>query len=204
MCGSGRRSFTNSQIIIMPNPRLAGRYAKSLIGLAIERNQLENVYNDMVYLQKVVKGSRDFVVLLRSPLIKADKKQAILNAVTSSGNLSELTLGFSRLLVSKGRENNLPEIITAFIEQYNAEKNINTIKLTTAVPVSDELKQTIINIVQSQTTLKNIELKTEINEGIIGGFKLELDNWLVDASVAYNLSKIEREFKNNDFIYKVR
>ena len=188
----------------MPNPRLAGRYARSLIGLAIERNQLENVYNDMLYLQMVVKGSHDFVVLLRSPVIKADKKQAILNAVTSSGNLSELTLGFSRLLVSKGRENNLPEIITAFIEQYKAEKNIYTIKLTTATPVSEELKQAIITKVQSQTTMKNIDLRIEINEDIIGGFRLELGDTLVDASIAYDLNKIRTQFMNNDFIYKIK
>jgi len=31
----------------MPNPRLANRYAKSIVDLAIEQNQLEVVYADM-------------------------------------------------------------------------------------------------------------------------------------------------------------
>lgn len=61
----------------MPNPRLATRYAKSLIDLSVERGQLDVVYGDMQYLQQVCKASRDFVNLLRSPVIKADKKQAI-------------------------------------------------------------------------------------------------------------------------------
>ena len=64
----------------MPNPRLASRYAKSLIDLSTERNQLEHVYNDMQYLQQVNKISPEFVNLLRSPVISADKKQSIIDA----------------------------------------------------------------------------------------------------------------------------
>ena len=98
----------------MPNPRLADRYAKSLVDLAMERQQLEVVYKDMQYLSSVCKSSREFVNLLKSPIIKADKKQGILATVTN-GNVSELTAQFNKLLVSKGREDNLPEIVEAFI-----------------------------------------------------------------------------------------
>jgi F-type H+-transporting ATPase subunit delta len=45
----------------MENPRLAGRYAKSLIDLSVERNQLEEVYNDMKYLDSACKSSKEFV-----------------------------------------------------------------------------------------------------------------------------------------------
>ncbi|MBL7734507.1 MAG: F0F1 ATP synthase subunit delta, partial [Chitinophagaceae bacterium] len=60
----------------MLNPRLAGRYAKSLIDLAVEKNQLEEAYKDMVFLQALCKSNPDFVALLKSPIISADKKQA--------------------------------------------------------------------------------------------------------------------------------
>ncbi len=36
-----------------PNPRLAGRYAKSLLDLSIERDQLATVYKDMLFLQAI-------------------------------------------------------------------------------------------------------------------------------------------------------
>jgi F-type H+-transporting ATPase subunit delta len=74
----------------MLNPRLAARYAKSLIDLALEKDQLENVYNDMQYLQAVCKQSREFVGLLKSPVIKADKKDTILKSITA-GKVGELT-----------------------------------------------------------------------------------------------------------------
>jgi F-type H+-transporting ATPase subunit delta len=187
----------------MPNPRLAGRYAKSLLDLANEKNQLEVIYKDMLFMQVLCKESRDFVTILRSPVITPDKKQAILKEV-SKDRVSETTAAFSALLIRKGRESLLPEIVTAFIEQYNHQKGIHTIKLTTATPVSEELKKQIVDKVQTQTSMKNVELKTAVNADLIGGFLLELGDTLVDASIAYDLNKIKSQFLNNDFIYKIR
>jgi F-type H+-transporting ATPase subunit delta len=187
----------------MPNPRLAARYAKSLIDLANERNQVETVYNDMLYLQALCKESRDFLALMRSPVVKADKKVAIVLAVTK-GKISEITDAFNRLMITKGRESYLPEISAAFIEQYNKQKDIHTVKLTTAVPVTEEVKKQIIGQVQKQTSKNNIDLKTIVDEEIIGGFVLEIGDQLVDASIAYDLNKIKSQFMNNDFIYKIR
>ncbi|OQP46606.1 ATP synthase F1 subunit delta [Niastella populi] len=187
----------------MPNPRLAARYAKSLIDLANERNQVETVYQDMQFLQALCKDSRDFLVLLRSPIVKADKKSVIVEAVTK-GRISDITAAFNRLLITKGRESNLPEIIVAFIDQYKKQKGIHTIKLTTAVPVTEEVKKQLISQIQKQTNLSNIDLKATVNADIIGGFVLEIGDTLVDASIVYDLNKIKAQFMNNDFIYKIR
>jgi F-type H+-transporting ATPase subunit delta len=187
----------------MPNPRLAARYAKSLIDLANEKNQVEPVYQDMLFLQALCKESRDFSMLLRSPVVKADKKIAIVEAVTK-GKISELTAVFNRLLINKGRELYLPEVITSFIDQYKLQKGIHTVKLTTAVPVTEEMKKQIIGQVKMQTKMENIDLRAIVNENIIGGFVLEIGDQLIDASVVYDLNKIKSQFMNNDFIYKIR
>jgi F-type H+-transporting ATPase subunit delta len=187
----------------MPNPRLATRYAKSLIGLAIEKGLLENVYADMLWLQQVCKQNKDFISLLKSPIIKADKKDKILSAVTA-GNVSDLTAAFNKLLVSKGRESNLPEIITAFVSQYKEYKNIHTVKLTTAGPISDSLRTAFIDQIKKTAGFQNIELDEKVDASLIGGFVLQIGDKLVDASVIYDLRNIARQFENNDFIYKIR
>ena len=187
----------------MPNPRLATRYAKSLIDLAIEKGQLEKVYADMQWLQAVCKSNRDFVNLLRSPIIKGDTKKKILEAVTT-GNISEMTAAFNRLLITKGRESNLPEISNAFITAYKVEKNIQTIKLTTVMPVSDAVKNAIIEQVKKSGDFQNVELEENIDPDLIGGFVLQVEDKLVDASISYDLRTIAKQFQNNDFIYKVR
>jgi len=187
----------------MQNPRLAGRYAKSLMDLAIERNELEAVYSDMLTLQNIFSSSRQFANIMRSPVILADKKRDIFKAV-AQGRISQLTTSFYELLVRKNREANFPEIVNALIEQYKQYKNIQTVTLTTARPVSEAVKQEIIRKVQAQSPDKKIDLKTEVKEDLIGGFVLEMGDTLVDASIAYDLKAIKKQFLNNDFIYKIR
>jgi len=46
----------------MLNPRVASRYAKSILDLAVEKGQLEEVYKDMLYLQQLNKGSKEFLI----------------------------------------------------------------------------------------------------------------------------------------------
>jgi F-type H+-transporting ATPase subunit delta len=188
----------------MPNPRLAARYAKSLIDLSIERSQLEVVYNDMKFLQQVNKASREFVNLLRSPVVNADKKQSIIDAVTKN-RISELTAAFIKLLINKGRESDMPEIITAFIEQYNAIKGIHKVKLTTATAVSDDLKNAIVEKMKREAKLEHVELDAKTDEALIGGFVLEFNNNLVDASVLRDLKDIAKQFKErNVFVQNIR
>jgi len=187
----------------MPNPRLASRYAKSLLDLAVERGRLEKVYDDMLYLQQLTKSSRDFLNLLRSPIVSTDKKQAVIDSVIGR-NVSELTAAFTRLLVNKNREGELPEITIAFIKQYKEKKGIHTVKLTTAVPVSNAMKDQIIEQVKKTSGMQNIELQENVDPDIIGGFVLQAGDKLIDASIAYDLKNISRQFENNDFIYKVR
>jgi len=187
----------------MYNPRLATRYAKSLIDLSLERGELETTHKDLLYLQSVTQSNRDFVAVLRSPVISADKKLAILEAVTA-GHTGELTTSFCRLLIKKGREANLPEIIRAFIDQYKKYRQIFSVKLTTAVPVTDTVKEEIMNKLRQQSDMKNIELTAEVDESLIGGFVLQIGDKLVDASIAYDLNNVRKQFLNNDFIYKIR
>ncbi|MGQ0737699.1 MAG: ATP synthase F1 subunit delta [Bacteroidota bacterium] len=187
----------------MPNPRLAARYAKSLVDLSIEKGQLEAVYADMQWLHTVCKGSREFVNILRSPVISSDKKEKIVEAVTA-GKVNTLTAAFNRLLIVKHRESNLPEIAAAFISQYKGYKKIYTVKLTTAAPVSDSVKKEIISQVKKTSDMQNIELETNVDEKLIGGFVLQAGDKLIDASIAYDLKQIARQFENNDFIYKLR
>ena len=96
--------------------RVASTYAKSLIDLAIEQDQINVVNDDMQALEQAM-GSRDLVLMLKSPIIKKGTKEKILKTLFSD-KLSGLTNAFINIVVRKGRENILPEIISAFKDEY--------------------------------------------------------------------------------------
>jgi F-type H+-transporting ATPase subunit delta len=185
----------------MTNPRLATRYAKSIIDLAIEQNQLDATYADMLTLKEICKGNKDFVQVLKSPIIKPTVKQKIVAAVTE-GKVGVLVNAFNALLITKGREANLPEVVNTFLQQYKDLKGIKTVKLTTAEPISEAAKKAIVDKIHSDAA--NVELETIVDEKIIGGFVLQTGDNLVDASILYDLRAIQKQFMNNDFIYKIK
>jgi F-type H+-transporting ATPase subunit delta len=187
----------------MQNPRLAIRYAKSLIDLAQEQNKLELVYADMKLLDDICKSNREFANVLKSPIIKEDKKNKVIELVTA-GRIDSLTASFIKLLGSKGRESNLVEIIAAFIQQYNEVKGIHKVKLTTAVEISEEIKNDFINRIKASEGIKTIELETVVDEDIVGGFILEMEGKLADGSIRRDLNDVQKQFMNNDYIQKLR
>jgi F-type H+-transporting ATPase subunit delta len=187
----------------MPNPRLAARYAKSLLDLAKEQNQVEAVCSDMRLMASICKTNTDFTNMLRSPVIKADKKGSIITAVLGN-KIGALTTAFNKLLVQKGRESNLPEIAAAFIAQYNELNNIAQVKITTAVPVSTATVEAMMNKVKLAYPGKKFEVETRVDESLIGGFLLETGGNLVDTSVAKELRGVARQFMRNDYILSIR
>lgn len=183
----------------MPNPRLASRYAKALLDLAVEQNAVDSTLQDIRVLDAASKQSREFTNMLRSPIINAGKKQEILTAILG-GKMTALTQGFINLLVSKGREANMPEIAESFIAQYKVMKNIKTVKLTTATPISDTVKQSIIKNVVASVHNGEIEVKEVVDPNIIGGFILQMDDKLVDASVRRDLNDVKAQFQQNIYV----
>ena len=187
----------------MQNPRLASRYAKSLMDLAIEQNKLEDVLANIKLVDSACGNSRELIAVLRSPIIAADKKQAILNDIFGN-RLGTLTQGFIQLLVSKGREANLPEIAHSFIAMYKEMKNIKTVKLTTALPLNDTAKASLKAKITNALQGKEVEMHEAVNPDLIGGFVLEMDDKLFDASIRRDLNDVKTQFLKNIYVSELR
>jgi F-type H+-transporting ATPase subunit delta len=187
----------------MVNPRIAARYAKSLLDLAIEQNSLEATLQDMQQISHICDISREFCTLLRSPVVHADRKQAVVSAVFND-RMNTLTKAFVTLLVSKGREGALPEIAVAFVDQYRKMKNISTVKLTTAAPVEDRVKEAIRAKVAASMPGQQIEMEVAVDAALIGGFTLEMDDKLVDASVRRDLNDIKKTFLDKSYTMQLK
>lgn len=173
---------------------VASRYAKSLLDLAVEKGQLEAVYNDMQQVKEICENSHEFVLFLNSPIINSDKKITVIKAVFE-GKFNAITDGFLKIVTSKRRESVIPEMATSFIEQYKAHKNIMTAVITSAKGLDAATKQKALDLVKSQLN-GEIELVEKTNADLIGGFVLKIGDQQLDKSVARQLSNLKKELTN--------
>ncbi len=176
--------------------RISARYAKSLIDLALEQNQLDAVHADIVQL-KAACDVRDFLLLCKSPIVAASKKAQIFKAIFE-GRFNAMSFGFFNILLKKGREAYIPEITTEFISQYEALKKKTRVILTTAEKMDESLITAIQDkLTKASSTRDHILLDTKIDPALIGGFILEFDDKLYDASVSHQLNQMRKALSVN-------
>jgi F-type H+-transporting ATPase subunit delta len=179
--------------------RIATRYAKSLIELAVEQGKLAQVQADMKVLQHAVQN-RDLHLMLKNPVISNDRKAAAMDALFKS-QFDSLTMGYLRLLINKNREGYLPEIAAEFGEQYKVLNKITTVRVTTATPMSDAVLEDLRKkILESGATSENLDLQTSVDPELIGGFVLQFDNKRYDASAAHKLDQLRAQFSKNLYV----
>ena len=170
---------------------IAVPYAKALFDFALERDAMDSVHKDMQALSSLCKSNRDFLLMLKSPILKTEKKQKILKAVFRD-SISEITRGFLKIITAKRRESLLPDMALAFVELYKDYKGILTTYVKTAVPLTEEIRKKILEVMNTQST-GNIDLVEEVKEELIGGFVLQWKDMQYDASILNQVNKMRKE-----------
>ncbi len=183
--------------------KLASRYAKSLLDFAVEQGKLEEVRNDQLYLQQVIRMSKEFDMLLENPLIQADKKLKALKSVVGD-KVGQITLSFLTLLIRKNREVFLKEMVESFLHQYDEYKHITPVKIISAAPLDKNEIDHLLSKLKQQAKLEEIRLSTEVDESLIGGFVLQYGDKQYDASVSKNIGIARKGLEDNEYLKKLR
>lgn len=180
----------------MSEYRVATRYAKSLLELADEQQVLDDVHKDMLLFSKTCEENRDFLLMLRNPIINHYKKLSILKTIFK-GKINKLTFAIFDIITRKNRENILFAISKEFHSRYNDLKGIGTANVTTAIDLIEDIKISFENIAK-KITGKKIELKEKVDEDIIGGFILRIDDLQIDNSIKNKLNELKMKFRRNE------
>ncbi len=172
----------------MKSSKSAIRYAQALLDLSVEQGNLEAVAADMKYLAEVCAENRDLELMLASPIVKADKKLSVLNAVFDQ--FDKVTKSFIELIVKNGREGILSQIAAAFETQLKAFKGIVPVTLISAKPLDASVKKTILKSIEGSVK-GTLEVTEQLDESLIGGFIVRMGDTQIDASVASQLSQLK-------------
>lgn len=183
----------------MSDVKVASRYAKALLELAVEKNQLEEVNRDVNQLLDIAAQNREIVLLLNSPIVNSDKKHNVLKALfEKSGNA--ITLSFFDIVTRKNRSNNLISTAKEFKKQYNQHMGIQVAEVTTTFALTDDMKEQFKSVVKEISGLEKVELVEKINKELIGGFVLKVNDKLLDDSISGKLRLLKLEFAKRYFV----
>lgn len=171
---------------------VASRYAKSLIDLSREQNNLDAVKTDMEQFLALVKQNSELAAILRNPIIKQDKKKSILSALFA-GKIQPSILNFFNILVTKGRGEILVDVAQEFIREYHVEKGIVHATVTSATALSPESLSQLATQIGREINAE-VVLSNKVDATLIGGFVVKVGDRQVDLSIAGKLNKLEKHF----------
>ncbi len=173
------------------------RYARSLFLLAKEKNILTEVRKDIDIVYKTFIDEEEFNVLLEHPAVKTSKKAEIISEIFK-GKLNSYTVSFLLLIVKNKREKHLKGICKHFIEIYRKDKGIKTAVLTTAYTLTDSEKGKIRIAIELKFNT-SVEMHEKIDENLIGGMIIQVDDMQLDLSVAKQINQLKDKYINIDF-----
>ena len=174
----------------------ARRYGKSLLSLSKDQNAVDAVEQDMRALIQAAKENRELSVILASPVVRPEKKEAIVRSVFSGAN--ELTVSFLALLAKKGRAGLIADMAEAFVSLVREERGVVLAEVVTAVPL-DEARRAEVNALIGKVHEGGVELSETVDPHLIGGFKLRVGDRMIDASVFQSLRTMHRNLTNNPY-----
>ena len=178
----------------MKTSRAAIRYAKALLLESVEKNSLEETYNDMKLVKKTFSNNIELKHMVDSRVIKNSIKLNSLNLIFK--NLSSLSISLIRVLFENNRMNILDVVALKYIERYKDFKGIQSATVTTAVPLNNELEKQVLETI-SKLTNKKTTLINKVDQSLVGGFVLRVGDIEYNASFKNKLKNIKQEFNKN-------
>ena len=178
----------------MAGARAAIRYAKAVLSLASDQKSADAVNSDMKLIVRTIADNKDLREALQSPVIPSSIKKSVLLEVFKNSN--KTTLSLIDTLISNNRIDILGDVASKFSQLLDESKGIELATVTTAVALTADLEKKVLAKAK-ELTGKNVEVKSIIDESILGGFILRIGDLQYNASVANQLNKLKREFTLN-------
>lgn len=174
----------------MKGSRVAKRYAQAAFETALDKKQLEIVEKDLERLAKDYADIQSFRELVDSPVIADFLKLKAFKAAYQK-HLQPLTFNFVALLINKNRVAHLPQVIDNFKDLLDDHRGVLRGQVFSVVPLSDkQLKSLKISL--DKETGKNVILTSHIDESLLGGFVVRLNDMVFDTSLSNKLKKLKQ------------
>ncbi len=176
---------------------IAKHYAKALLTYASKQGVEEAVYHNTVSLTHNFAEYPKLMTPMSSSMLSATEKEKVL--ITATGqDISPEFIRFIKLVIENNREEFMPDICTAYQRLYREIKGILLIEITSAVEMTNSIKERIVTKIADSTGLK-IEARTKVNRELIGGYTILWDTYQWDGSVKTALKRIKKELIDINF-----
>ena len=174
----------------MIDSSVARRYAKALFDIAAEKDQTTAYQSELKAVVDALEADRDFNTLLLGRVITIAEKKELVKQVFGAA-LSGDVLNFLCLILDKGREIMLPEMLAAYTELLDAEAGITPVNVTAAFELSAEQLEELARAFEKKLN-SPVRLIPTVDKSLIGGVRAQVGDTVYDGSLLGRLQGLSR------------
>ncbi|HYA90489.1 MAG TPA: F0F1 ATP synthase subunit delta [Thermodesulfobacteriota bacterium] len=175
----------------MASDLLVKSYAEALFQVARAEETLDRVEEELTRLNKSLDSNSELREFLSNPKISSEGKKSGLSQIFG-GKISPITLHWMDMVVDQGRQRRLPMIIEAFFTLAQEAREKVTAEVITSIPLSEDLAKRLEQEL-SKVTKKRVFLKLMVDDSILGGVIVKVEDKVIDGSVKHRLEEIKNE-----------
>ena len=166
-------------------------YAEALFQVVQAEEVLDRVEEELTRLKNALETSAEVKEFLSNLQISPEGKKSAISQIFGQ-KVSTITLNWLNLVIDQGRQMRLPNIIETFFTLAQESREKVTAEVITSVPLTEDLVQRLEKEL-SKASKKQVFLKPMVDESILGGVIVKIENKIIDGSVKHRLEEIKQE-----------
>jgi F-type H+-transporting ATPase subunit delta len=169
---------------------IAQVYARALFEVAKERDNLDEIHDELGEFTKALENNRELAVFFFSPYFSSEeKKNGLQRAVTDA---DPIFMNFLETLLERHRMPVIFRIRARFEQLWDEEKKLLPVEITSPVELDKEIVAQIGDRIGEQTG-QQVELSSKVDPDILGGLVVRVGNFVLDASIRNRLNQLRKQ-----------
>ena len=164
--------------------KIAKIYANALID-----DNSANHIKDLEFVQDVFAKNPELKKVLQNPTISFEQKLEIIDAIFKD-NIGTNIINYLKILTEKKHISEIPAIIEIIKNTLDESNGIKAITIISALELTKEYKEKITTVLENKIG-KQIKPNWQIDENIIAGLVIKIDDDVIDTSIKTKLEKIK-------------
>lgn len=167
-------------------------YAQALLKLAVEEDKVIIFSEEVKAVKQALAENKELGKLMKHPDIAKQEKEKILENIWD-GRISREVIGLMLLLLEKGHYEQVPLVFDYFLKKAREIQRIGIAYIKTAILLSEEQREKVRERLLETTSYHTLEAHFDVDESIIGGMIIRIDNRVLDSSIKTRLKKLSRK-----------
>ena len=172
---------------------VASRYAIALLSIAREENKIKQYCDEVSSIAEILNSNPDLLYLLKSYGLSIQEKKETLKVVFE-GKINQYILNLFYVLIDNKRGGYILSSCNEFVRIALNELNIKRGVVYSTVALTNQ-QITAMEKKVSQIINANVTLTNKLDSSLIGGFKIQVEDYILDDSIKNQLYKLKESIK---------